>query len=153
MPRRVRHARGLRQSDVGALHEAVDLLVRGEQPLATAAAQEDLGSALARRGETDDDLAFLEAAYDAYLAANAARPGPGPRYLHTLGSASTSERGPAAARLGQPDQRREGVVRVVAEGLTSREAAAQRSRCGLITTFSSTNASATPTAALPVMSD
>jgi tetratricopeptide (TPR) repeat protein len=69
------HARGLSQSDVGSLHQAVKLLTGGEQPLATAAAQEDLASALARRGKRDDAIAFVEGAYHTYHtyhAANAA---------------------------------------------------------------------------------
>ena len=73
--------------------------------------------------------------------------------LHTLGPQAPAERGPAAARLRKPDQRREGVVRILAESLTSREAAAQRSRRGLITTFSSMTPQLSRTAALPVMSD
>ena len=121
------HARGLWQSDVGALREAVGLLVGGEQPLATAAAQEDLGSALARGGEKDDAVAFLEAAYDTYLTANAGRDLARVRgALHALGirkrqpSVARPQHGWASLTSGEL-----AVVRVVAEGLTSREAAAQ----------------------------
>jgi DNA-binding CsgD family transcriptional regulator len=121
------HARGLFQSDVGALREAVELLVQGERPLAAAAAQEDLGSALARRGGNDDAIALLEAAYAAYLSANAARDLARVRSaLHALGvrkrqpSVARPERGWASLTGGEL-----AVVNVVAEGLTSREAAAQ----------------------------
>ncbi|HEY6314839.1 MAG TPA: AAA family ATPase [Streptosporangiaceae bacterium] len=121
------HARGLWRSDVDALHEAVELSVGGERPLATAAAQEDLGSALARRGETGDAIALLEAAYDAYLSANAGRDLARVRgALHALGvrkrqpSVARPQHGWASLTSGEL-----AVVRVVAEGLTSREAAAQ----------------------------
>ena len=100
---------------------------RGEQPLATAAAQEDLGRALARQGERDDAVAFLEAAYAAYLAANACRDLARVRgALHALGvrkrqpSVARPERGWASLTSGEL-----AVVQVVAEGRTNREAAAQ----------------------------
>jgi DNA-binding CsgD family transcriptional regulator len=121
------HARGLSQSDVGALHEAVELFTRGEQPLATAAAQEDLASALARRGERDGAVPLLEAAYHTYHSANAARDLARVRgALHALGvrkrqpSVARPQHGWASLTSGEL-----AVVRVVAEGLTSREAAAQ----------------------------
>ncbi|HEY6312971.1 MAG TPA: AAA family ATPase [Streptosporangiaceae bacterium] len=121
------HARGLRQSDVGSLREAVELLIQGERPLATAAAQEDLGSALARGGETDDAIALLDAAYAAYLSANATRDLARVRgALHALGvrkrqpSVARPQHGWASLTSGEL-----AVVQVVAEGLTSREAAAQ----------------------------
>ena len=121
------HARGLWQSDAGALHEAIDLFVLGEQPLATAAAQEDLGSALARRGEKDNAIAWLETAYDAYLSANAGRDLARVRgALHALG---VRKRQPSVARpqhgWASLTSSELAVVRVIAEGLTSREAAAQ----------------------------
>jgi DNA-binding CsgD family transcriptional regulator len=121
------HARGLWQSDVGALHEAAELFTGGEQPLSTAAAQEDLASALARRGERDDAIAFLEAAYVTYHSANAGRDLARVRgALHALGvrkrqpSVARPQHGWASLTSGEL-----AVVRVVAEGLTSREAAAQ----------------------------
>jgi DNA-binding CsgD family transcriptional regulator/tetratricopeptide (TPR) repeat protein len=121
------HARGLWQSDVGALHEAVELLTGSEQLLATAAAQEDLASALTRRGEREDAVPLLEAAYDAYHSANAARDLARVRgALHALGvrkrqpSVARPQHGWASLTSGEL-----AVVRVVAEGLTSREAAAQ----------------------------
>jgi len=90
------HARGLWQSDAGALHEAAGLLAGGEQPLATAAAQEDLASALARRGEKDDAVAVLEAAYGTYHSANAGRDLARVRgALHALG---VRKRQPSVAR-------------------------------------------------------
>ena len=121
------HARGLFQSDVGALREAVELCLQGERPLAAAAAQEDLGSALARRGGKNDAIALLEAAYAAYLSANAARDLARVRSaLHALGvrkrqpSVARPQHGWASLTSGEL-----AVVNVVAEGLTSREAAAQ----------------------------
>lgn len=121
------HARGLWQSDVGALHEAVELFAGGDQPLATAAAQEDLASVLALRGERKDAIAFLEAAYDTYHSANAGRDLARVRgALHALG---VRKRQPSVARpqhgWGSLTSGELAVVRVVAEGLTSREAAAQ----------------------------
>jgi DNA-binding CsgD family transcriptional regulator len=121
------HARGLWQSDIGALREAVRLFVQGERPLATAAAQEDLGSALARSGNKDDAIVFLEAAYAAYLSANASRDLARVRgALHALGvrkrqpSVARPQHGWASLTSGEL-----AVVEVVAQGLTSREAAAQ----------------------------
>jgi DNA-binding NarL/FixJ family response regulator/tetratricopeptide (TPR) repeat protein len=121
------HARGLWQSDVSALREAVGLFAMDERPLATAAAREDLGSALARHGGRDEAVALLEAAYDAYLSANAARDLARVRgALHALGvrkrqpSMARPRRGWASLTSGEL-----AVVQVVAEGLTSREAAAQ----------------------------
>jgi DNA-binding CsgD family transcriptional regulator len=121
------HACGLWQSDVGALHEAAGLLTGGEQPLATAAAREDVASALARRGKRDDAIASLEAAYDTYHSANAGRDLARVRgALHALGvrkrqpSVARPQHGWASLTSGEL-----AVVRVVAEGLTSREAAAQ----------------------------
>lgn len=121
------HARGLVESDTGALREAVALLSQGERPLAAAAAQESLGAAAARRGGRDDAVALLEAAYAAYLSANAVRDLARVRSaLHALGvrkrerSVAGPERGWASLTSGEL-----AVVNVVAEGLTSREAAAQ----------------------------
>jgi DNA-binding CsgD family transcriptional regulator len=121
------HARGLWRSDVGALRDAVELFDQGERPLATAAAREDLGSALARSGDRGDAIACLEAAYDAYLTANAARDLARVRgTLHALGvrkrqpSVARPQHGWASLTSGEL-----AVVEVVAEGLTSREAAAQ----------------------------
>jgi DNA-binding CsgD family transcriptional regulator len=121
------HALGLWQSDVGLLREAVELLIQGERPLATAAAQEDLGSALARGGEIDAAIALLDAAYAAYLSANATRDLARVRgALHALGvrkrqpSVARPQHGWASLTSGEL-----AVVQVVAEGLTSREAAAQ----------------------------
>jgi DNA-binding NarL/FixJ family response regulator len=121
------HARGLWRSDAGALHEAVELFAKDERPMATAAAREDLASALAGRGDKDEAIGLLEAAYDAYLAANAARDLARVRgALHALGvrkrqpSVARPEHGWASLTSGE-----RAVVQVVAEGLTSREAAAQ----------------------------
>jgi DNA-binding CsgD family transcriptional regulator len=121
------HARGLWRSDLGALREAVEVLVQGERPLATAAAREDLGSALTRGGERREAIACLEAAHDAYLSANAARDLARVRgALHALGvrkrqpSVARPQHGWASLTSGEL-----AVVEVVAEGLTSREAAAQ----------------------------
>jgi DNA-binding NarL/FixJ family response regulator len=121
------HARGLWNSDAGTLRDAVELLAEGERPLATAAAQEDLGRALAQAGEKDDAVAVFEAAYATYLAANATRDLARVRgVLHALG---VRKRRPAIAR---PERGWESlttgelaVVEVVAQGLTNREAAAQ----------------------------
>jgi DNA-binding CsgD family transcriptional regulator len=121
------HARGVWRSDAGALHEAVELFAKDERPMAAAAAREDLGSALAARGDKDEGVAVLEAAYDAYLTANAARDLARVRgALHALGvrkrqpSVARPEHGWASLTTAEL-----AVVRVVAEGLTSREAAAQ----------------------------
>jgi DNA-binding CsgD family transcriptional regulator len=121
------HARGLWQSDIGALREAVQLFVQGELPLATAAAQEDLGSALAGKGEKGEAIAFLEAAYDAYLSANAGRDLA--RVRGALHAQGVRKRQPSVARpqhgWASLTRAELTVVQVVAEGLTSREAAAQ----------------------------
>src|SRR5215472_11771460 len=80
------HARGLWQADTGALREAVELFAPGERPLATTAAREDLGCALAAEGAKDDAIACLEAAYEAYLIAGASRDAARVRsVLHALG--------------------------------------------------------------------
>jgi DNA-binding NarL/FixJ family response regulator len=121
------HARGLCKSDTGALRDAVELLARGERPLATAAAREDLGHALAQTGEKDDAIAVFEAAYDAYLTANATRDLARVRSaLHALGVRKRR------AAIARPEHGWESltsgemaVVEVVAQGLTNREAAAQ----------------------------
>jgi DNA-binding CsgD family transcriptional regulator len=121
------HARGLWRSDIGALREAIELFVQGERPLATAAAREDLGSALVHGGERGEAIACLEAAYDAYLSANATRDLARVRgALHAMGvrkrqpSVARPQHGWASLTSGEL-----AVVEVVAEGLTSREAAAQ----------------------------
>jgi DNA-binding CsgD family transcriptional regulator/tetratricopeptide (TPR) repeat protein len=120
------HARGLWRSDADALREAVELFDPGERPLARAAAREDVGSALARGGEGAEAIACLEAAYDTYLSASATRDLARVRgVLHALGvrkrqpSAARPEHGWASLTGGEL-----AVVEVVAEGLTSREAAA-----------------------------
>jgi DNA-binding CsgD family transcriptional regulator len=121
------HTRGLWRSDAGALREAVELFAKEERPMATAAAREDLASALVGQGDKDEAIGLLEAAYDAYLAANAARDLARVRgALHALGvrkrqpSVARPEHGWASLTAGE-----RAVVQVVAEGLTSREAAAQ----------------------------
>jgi DNA-binding NarL/FixJ family response regulator len=121
------HARGLWRSDTGALRDAVELFSRGERPLATAAAQEDLGRALAQADKKDDAVADFEAAYAAYLTANATRDLARVRgALHALGVRKRR------AAIARPDRGWESltsgelaVVEVVAQGLTNREAAAQ----------------------------
>lgn len=121
------HARGLVGPDAGALREAVGLLGQCERPLAAAAAREDLGAAHARGGEKDQAVACLEAAYAAYLSAGAVRDQARVRSaLHALG---VRKRRPGG---GRPDHGwasltsgELAVVNVVAQGLTSREAAAQ----------------------------
>ena len=121
------HARGLWQADTGALREAVELSATGERPLATAAAREDLGRALVGDGAKSDAVACLEAAYETYVATGASRDAARVRSaLHALGvrkrqaSVARPDRGWASLTNGEL-----AVVRVVAEGLTSREAAAQ----------------------------
>lgn len=121
------HARGLAEPDAGALREAVELLSGAERPLAAAAAREDLGAAVAREGRKDDAVALLEAAYAAYLSAGAVRDLARARgALHALG---VRKRQPGSARPGHGwASLTDGeltVVNVVAQGLTSREAAAQ----------------------------
>ena len=87
----------------------------------------DLGRALAAEGARDDAVACLEAAYETYLATGASRDAARVRSaLHALGirkrqaSVARPDRGWASLTNGEL-----AVVRVVAEGLTSREAAAQ----------------------------
>jgi DNA-binding CsgD family transcriptional regulator len=121
------HTRGLWKSDAGALRDAVELFARGERPLATAAAQEDLGRVLAGVDDKDGAVAAFEAAYAASLAANATRDLARVRgALHALG---VRKRRAAVARPGHGWESLTGgelaVVEVVAQGLTNREAAAQ----------------------------
>lgn len=121
------HARGCWQSDPAALRDAVALLAEGDRPLATAAAQEDLGRVLAGAGDNDGAVASFEAAYAAYLAANASRDLARVRSaLHTLGVRKRR------ATVARPDHgwasltaAELAVVRIVAEGRTNRETAAQ----------------------------
>jgi DNA-binding CsgD family transcriptional regulator len=121
------HARGLWRSDATALAEAAELFSQGERPLSTAAAQEDLGRALADSGNRGDAIAALEAAYAAYLAANASRDLARVRgALHALGvrkrraAVARPDHGWASLTSGEL-----AVVQIVAEGRTNRETAAQ----------------------------
>lgn len=86
--------------------------------------REDLGHALAQTGEKDDAIAAFEAAYDAYLIANATRDLA--RVRHALG---VCKRRAAIARPGHGwgslTSGEMAVVEVVAQGLTNRETAAQ----------------------------
>jgi DNA-binding CsgD family transcriptional regulator len=121
------HARGLCAADVDALAEAVALLAPQDRPLATAAAEEDLGRALAATADKRQAIASLEAAYTKYQDAGATRDLARVRSaLHALG---VRKRQPAVARpdRGWPSLTRAelAVVQVVAEGKTNREAAAQ----------------------------
>ena len=121
------HTRGLWQSDAAALRDAVKLFGQGERPLATAAAQEDLGRALTGLGDKDGAVAVFEAAYTAYLDANATRDLARVRgALRALGvrkrraTVARPDHGWASLTSGEL-----AVVEIVAEGRTNREAAAQ----------------------------
>jgi DNA-binding CsgD family transcriptional regulator len=119
------HARGLLTGNVEQLDDAVTLLVRGERPLATAAAREDLGSAFADRDASTAAVPPLEAAYDAYEAAGSVRDAARARAkLRRLG---VVKRHPAVAR---PMRGWESltpaelsVCYAVADGLTSNDVA------------------------------
>jgi DNA-binding CsgD family transcriptional regulator len=121
------HTRGLSGPDTGALRDAVRILAAGERPLATAAAREDLGRCLAAGPARDEAIAALESAYATYRDANAHRDLARVRSaLHALGvrkrqaAVARPDHGWASLTSGEL-----AVVRVVAEGRTSREAAAQ----------------------------
>jgi DNA-binding CsgD family transcriptional regulator len=121
------HAEGLLRSDPLALAHAVELLAKGEQPLATALAQEDLGQVLAKSNEEESAVDNLEAAYDAYVLADAYRDIA--RVRRALAGLGVRKRQRVVAR---PDRgwasltgTESTVAWIVAQGHTNRETAAQ----------------------------
>jgi DNA-binding CsgD family transcriptional regulator len=121
------HAQGLLESDPVVLGRAVDLLAQGEQPLATALAEEDLGRLLLLSADQESAVANLEAAYRTYLAADAYRDVA--RVRQALAGLGVRKRQRVVAR---PDRgwasltrTESAVARIVAQGHTNKETAAQ----------------------------
>jgi DNA-binding CsgD family transcriptional regulator len=121
------HVRGLCTADIEALRNAVELLDPGEGPLTTALAHEDLGHELRRTGKKDDAVTSFDVAYSLDLAANAHRDLIRVRSaLHSLGvrrrqsAVARPQRGWASLTNAEL-----AVCRLVAQGSTNREAAAQ----------------------------
>jgi DNA-binding CsgD family transcriptional regulator len=121
------HARGLLTGDPGLLAEAVTILQAGRRRLALASALEDLATAHIRAGRSDQAIAALDRALASYAAGGArwdlARVR---RRLRQLG---IQRRLPAERRPTQGwaalTESELAVVRLVADGLTNREAAEQ----------------------------
>lgn len=119
------HARGLLETDVDLLADAVETFGSAERPLATAAAREDLGHALARAAARDEAVEQLEGAYESYARMGAHRDTA--RVRAALRSLGIRKR---QANVRRPDHGWESltrservVVELVARGLTNREAA------------------------------
>ena len=119
------HARGLLDDDIGQLAQAATHLEQAERPLALASALEDLGNAHVRQQSTESGVEALGRALVLYTQAGAtwdAR-----RVRHRLRANGVRRRLVSAER---PDkgwaaltESELAVVRIVAEGLTNREAA------------------------------
>ena len=119
------HARGLLETDVDLLADAVVTFGGAERPLATAAAREDLGHALAQAAARDQAVELLELAYHSYTGMGAHRDTA--RVRAALRSLGVRKR---QANVRRPDHGWESltrservVVELVARGLTNREAA------------------------------
>jgi DNA-binding CsgD family transcriptional regulator len=121
------HAAGLLDRDVDLLRQAAEVLAGCEWPLATAAAWEDLGNALAEHGSREQAVDELDQAYQAYIEAGAHRDTA--RVRAVLRSLGVRKRHAAVARPGHGwaslTKAELAVVEIVAEGRTNREAAAQ----------------------------
>ena len=119
------HARGLLDDDIGRLAQAAKYLEQGERPLALASALEDLGNADIRQQSSESGVEALGRALVLYAQAGATWDTRRVRrrlrangVRRRLVSAERPEKGWAA--LTQSEL---AVVRLVAEGLTNREAA------------------------------
>jgi DNA-binding CsgD family transcriptional regulator len=119
------HARGLITGNPGLLTQAVTILAAGRRRLALASALEDLAMAESRAGRSDQAIAALDRALASYAACGArwdltrVR-----RRLRQLGIQRRlpAERRPAQGWAALTDSEL-AVVRLVADGLTNREAA------------------------------
>ena len=121
------HARGLLDDDAQALAEAVELFTGAPRPLALASALEDHGRLLAGSGENAQAVEALGRALELYARAEASWDAGRVRgRLRTLGvrrrlvAAERPQRGWAAMTESEL-----AVVRLVADGMTNREAAEQ----------------------------
>jgi DNA-binding CsgD family transcriptional regulator len=119
------HARGLLTGDAALLARAVGILEGGQRPLALASALEDLAVAQTRAGRTDEAIAALDRALVIHAGCGArwdlARVR---RRLRQLGVRRrlAAESRPAQGWAALTDSEL-AVVRLVADGLTNREAA------------------------------
>jgi DNA-binding CsgD family transcriptional regulator len=120
-------ARGLLERDAGALRQAVGLVAEAEWPLAAAAAREDLGRAVARRGDRGPAIAALESAYAAFSEAGARRDAA--RVRSALRELGVRKRRVAVARTDHGwaslTSSELSVVEIVAGGATNKETAAR----------------------------
>lgn len=119
------HCRGLRDNDAGQLDEAVEAFARGPRPLALASALEDAGELSAREGSVDFAAARLTRALETYARIgaswDAARVRGRLRQLGVRRRLATTTR-PRQGWAGLTESELN-VVRLVARGLTNREAA------------------------------
>ena len=119
------HARGLRYDDPDDLLAAVELLDGGPRPLALASALEDLGRAYLTRARNDEGITALGRALELYMTAGATWDSRRVRgRLRALGVRRrfVSAERPASGWAALTDSELE-VVRLVAGGLTNRDAA------------------------------
>ncbi|MCL2393187.1 MAG: AAA family ATPase [Acidimicrobiaceae bacterium] len=121
------YARGLLESDPAALAEAVAMLARGERPLATAAAREDLARVLIGPRARQEAVELLEAAYETYVQVGATHDTG--RVRAALRSRGVRKRETRVARLDHGweslTRSERAVADLVASGLTNREAASE----------------------------
>lgn len=119
------HARGLAENDIAQLGDAVRLLDTGPRPLALASALEDLGATQLRAGALTPGRASLDRALVLYAAAgadwDARRVRARLRRSGVRRRLITTER--PRAGWGSLTESESAVVRLVADGLTNREAA------------------------------
>src|SRR6266568_3668351 len=119
------HARGLRYDDPDDLLAAVELLDGGPRPLGLASALEDLGRAYLTRARNDEGITALGRALELYMTAGATWDSRRVRgRLRALGVRRrfVSAERPASGWAALTDSELE-VVRLVAGGLTNRDAA------------------------------
>jgi DNA-binding CsgD family transcriptional regulator len=119
------HARGLRCDDPGDLRSAVELLDGGPRPHARASALEDLGRAYLTRARNDEGITAFGRALELYMTAGATWDSRRVRgRLRALGVRRrfVSAERPASGWEALTDSELE-VVRLVAGGLTNRDAA------------------------------
>jgi DNA-binding NarL/FixJ family response regulator len=120
------HARGLLGTEPALLETAVGLLAECEWPLATAAAREDLAQALTEQNRREQAVEQLEAAYASYVECNAHRSAArARRALRDLGVRKPRTAAGSRADNGNLTSAELAVVRIVAQGRTNKEAAAQ----------------------------
>jgi DNA-binding CsgD family transcriptional regulator len=119
------HARGLLDDDIGRLAHAAGRLHHSERPLALASALEDLGAAHLRRGSRDAALEVLDQALLLYTGAGAswdARRVRGRLRASGVRRRLLPEARPARGWAALTESEA-AVARLVADGLTNREAA------------------------------